>query len=162
MINWNEDSSVEFKSIAKISILNELNSVESTIKIWLINSQNAKRKENIFICMQFKFFLNYLSALSSKYYFLNYRIFRVVSIFWAYWNDVFECIKKNVIDITKKTSSRKILESKIEFDELIYWWLWCLMTQYWNWFNCYCYCNWNDQICVNKCLFRIIFLSLMI
>ena len=45
------------------------------------------------------------------------RDVRAKYIFRKHWNDILECMKKNVIDITRKTSSRKILESRIEFDD---------------------------------------------
>ena len=150
LINWNWNSNIEFKLIAKIFVLNELNFLLNLRRNRLLIDQLIERKKNIFVCMQFKFFLNCFSAFSSKYCFLNNRIFRVMFIFWKYWNDVFECIKKNVMNMTWETSSRKILARKKNFDLMI--WIIddfnVLIIQYWLiWFNCYC-CNWDDQKCI--------------
>ena len=101
---------------------------------WNLIDQFAKRKENIFICMKFKFFLNNLFALSSKYDFLivsrrSRRIYFLKILKWCSW-----MYKKKVIDITRKTFSRRIFESKIKFDILKYEWFW---TWWFNidWFN---------------------------
>ena len=61
--------------------------------------------------------------------FLLYRDVRAEYIFREHWNDVFECIKKNVIRMTRTTFSRKIFESRIWRDVLKYWWLWCFDAQ---------------------------------
>ena len=41
------------------------------------------------------------------------------NIFRKHWNDVFECMKKNVIDITWKIFSRRFLDRKKNFDLMI-------------------------------------------
>ena len=85
---------------------------------WLINWQNF---EKIFL------FVYDSNSFQKKNFFrqsmisLLYRDVRAEYILREHWNDVFEYIKKNVIDITKKTSSRRILESKIEIWYFDYW-----------------------------------------
>ena len=125
-------------------------------------NQFAKRRENILVYMWFKFFLNCLSAqIVNIKCFCLYRMFD----FRENRNDVFKCMKKSVICIMWKTFSSKIFETRIEKYNLMFWIiddLWCLMTQYWLiWFNCYCFCNWNDQKYVERCfIFDLMFRSL--
>ena len=70
----------------------------------------TKRRENIFVCMWLKLFLNCLSAFSSKYDFL------IVSKRFAQAAFIFLNLMFCIID---------------DF--------WCLMSQYWNWLVCYCW-----------------------
>ena len=113
LIDWNWNSNVEFKLIAKIFVLNELSSAESATKqIFDLIDQFAKHEEDIFICMWLKLFLNYFSVFSSKYNFsaISKSWCWTVFIFWKRWNDVFDCMIKKIIDMMLKTFSRRILE----------------------------------------------------
>ena len=113
LIDWNWNSNVEFRLIAKIFILNELNSTEfATKQIFDLTDQLAEHEKDIFICMWLKLFLNYLFALSSKYNFSAVSKFWcwTIFIFWKRWNDVFDCMIKKTTDMMLKTFFRKILE----------------------------------------------------
>ena len=129
----------------------------------MISSQSAK-KIFLFVCNS-NIFQIFSLLFRQSMIFLLYRGVRAEYILREHWNDVFECMKKDFIDMTWETSSRRVLESKnqeLEFDVLNYWWSWCLMTQYWSWFNCYCCCSWDDQRYVERCFLCMMFFSLMI
>ena len=92
LIDWNWNSNVEFKLIAKNSFLNELNSIEFAIWIWLICLQNAK-KMFWFVYISI-FFLNFFFVFSSKYDFFfynqNFDICRTTFVLkktlkWYFW-----------------------------------------------------------------------------
>ena len=145
LIDWNWDSNVELRLIAKISVLNELSLVESATRIWLISSQSAE-KIFLFVCCSSSFQIFSL-LFCQNMIFLLYRDVRADFTLWKHWNDVLNCMKKNVVNMTRKTSSRKILDRKKNFD-LIIWIindLDILMIQCWNWSDLTAYCSWNDQ-----------------
>ena len=80
---------------------------------WLINSQNAKRIF-LFVCYSNSFQITSLFFRQSMNIFLsqNFDVSRAAFIFWKRRDDVFKCIKKNVVCIMWKTFSRKLFDRK--------------------------------------------------
>ena len=116
LIDWNWDSNVEFKLIAKISAFNELNLIEFATKQilnWLINSQNAKTIF-LFICDSSFFWIVFLFFHQSMICCIRILMFRTIFNFWKYWNDVFNCIIEKTIDVMWKMFSRKIFDRRIK------------------------------------------------
>ena len=88
--------------------------------LWLINWQSFE-KIFLFVCDS-SFFQIFSFFFHQSMIFLLYRDVRAEYILRKHWNDVSECTKKDVINITKKTFSRRILESRIEIWYFDYWW----------------------------------------
>ena len=114
LIDWNWDSSVEFKLIAKIFVLNELNSLLNLRRSRFLIDQLTELREDIFICMWLKFFSDFLSFLSSKYDFLavsrrSRRIYFSRALKWCFWMYEEKCYC-----MMWKTSFRKIFEQRIK------------------------------------------------
>ena len=110
----------------------------------MIDQSNAK-----------KIFLFVYNSNSFEIFFL---FFRQSIILREYWNDVLECIKKNIIDTTRETFSRKILESKLN-----YWWFWCFDDSILRLicFNCLLQLK-RSKIYKMNVFFHLMFFSLMI
>ena len=99
------------------------------------STRRTQRKYFYLYIVQIFFELS-LSFLSSRILLRSrsqwlYRDVCAEYILREHWNDVFECIKKNVINITRKTSSRKVLDRKKKFrlDVSFFLMIWCFDAQ---------------------------------
>ena len=159
LIDWNWDSNVELRLIAKISALNELSSTESATKQifdWLINSQNAKTVF-LLICYSNSFWIVSL-LFHQRMIFLLYRDLDVSSNDYSLrasrWclrlydrRELFYAAK----DVFSKNSRSK--NQKLELDVLNYWWFLMFDDSVLRLVYCYCFCSWSDQKYVDKCFF---------